>query len=464
MQSDGDDIRFATEDGSTTINYWIESGINTTSTKIWVKVPSIAANGNTDIWMYYGNPSAPPQTSKSSTFDYFMEVKRLNVPQQSSAGQWFSYSFVNTFSITPVIIAEPDQTYGGGDPLRWRLRNITTTGFDIRQNEPGEDDKHAAEDVTYVAIPPGDWETISGVKISAGTLTTGNWLPGDSDSNTVPVSVSFNYAFSATPSVFSQLQDFAYTSPAQTRQSNVSTTGFRVGPEPQGSVTTAPTTSVSIGWLAVDRFVGKIDETVKAEAGEILVTQDLDWGTSETWATLNFSNSYSQAPNIIAWMHTYGGGDSAGVRGDALTTTSIKLTIEEDKSYDTEGSHNDEYVGYFVIETDGTYYLREYVDPKPTISTIGSEEGRYYLSGNYKSDVVDTGANDTKVHWVSWNPSSQPAGTTLQVSVRASNTSFSANDATPSWTSVSNGGNPSVVGRYIQWMSTFTQHRQEYQG
>ncbi|RLD18359.1 MAG: hypothetical protein DRI36_01595, partial [Caldiserica bacterium] len=37
-----------------------------------------------------------------------------------------------------------------------------------------------------------------------------------------------------------------------------------------------------------------------------------------------------------------------------------------------------------------------------------------------------------------------------------SNTVFGANDETPSWVSVTNGGNPSVTGRYIQWMSTFT--------
>ena len=44
MRTNGGDIRFTDTDGTTLINYWVESGINTTSTKIWVKVPSISAS------------------------------------------------------------------------------------------------------------------------------------------------------------------------------------------------------------------------------------------------------------------------------------------------------------------------------------------------------------------------------------------------------------------------------------
>jgi len=89
-------------------------------------------------------------------------------------------------------------------------------------------------------------------------------------------------------------------------------------------------------------------------------------------------------------------------------------------------------------------------------SCIVSTGFRYCYLGNYKSDVLNSGASDTKVHQVDWNPSSQAAGTDIDVYARASNTFFAAGDGTPSWTAVSNGGNPALVGRYIQWMSTFT--------
>lgn len=58
MQSDCDDIRFTDTDGTTLVNYWIESGCNTSSTQIWVRIPDIAASTSETYYMYYGNSSA----------------------------------------------------------------------------------------------------------------------------------------------------------------------------------------------------------------------------------------------------------------------------------------------------------------------------------------------------------------------------------------------------------------------
>jgi hypothetical protein len=69
MRSDCGDIRFY--DGITSLNYWIESGINTTSTCIWVKVPSIPANSIKTIQMCYGNPQLTSISSGDDTFLFF---------------------------------------------------------------------------------------------------------------------------------------------------------------------------------------------------------------------------------------------------------------------------------------------------------------------------------------------------------------------------------------------------------
>jgi hypothetical protein len=71
MRSDCGDIRFTDSDGVTPLNYWIESGINTTATKIWVKVPNIPASSTTTIYVYYGNPNATSQSNGTATFDWF---------------------------------------------------------------------------------------------------------------------------------------------------------------------------------------------------------------------------------------------------------------------------------------------------------------------------------------------------------------------------------------------------------
>lgn len=58
ITSDGADIRFTDINGNE-LSYWIEKwDYSGESASIWVKVPSIPANGKSTIKMYYGNPSA----------------------------------------------------------------------------------------------------------------------------------------------------------------------------------------------------------------------------------------------------------------------------------------------------------------------------------------------------------------------------------------------------------------------
>ncbi len=68
MKSDCSDIRFIGSDETTILSYWIESGVNTSSTTIWVKVSTIPANSYATIYMYYGNTSASSVSNPYTTF------------------------------------------------------------------------------------------------------------------------------------------------------------------------------------------------------------------------------------------------------------------------------------------------------------------------------------------------------------------------------------------------------------
>ena len=57
MQDDCDDIRIVDSDDSTILNHWIQRGCNTSTTRIWVRIPTLPSNGKT-IYIYYGNSSA----------------------------------------------------------------------------------------------------------------------------------------------------------------------------------------------------------------------------------------------------------------------------------------------------------------------------------------------------------------------------------------------------------------------
>lgn len=70
MNIDGSDIRF-TSSSCLELNYWIEKGINSSSTSIWVKLNSIQGNTSDSIFMYYGNSLATPVSNGDSTFIAF---------------------------------------------------------------------------------------------------------------------------------------------------------------------------------------------------------------------------------------------------------------------------------------------------------------------------------------------------------------------------------------------------------
>lgn len=69
MNADGSDIRFTSGcTGGTNFNYWIESGINTPVTKVWVKIDTILSGATKTIFMHYGNVSASALSSVNGTF------------------------------------------------------------------------------------------------------------------------------------------------------------------------------------------------------------------------------------------------------------------------------------------------------------------------------------------------------------------------------------------------------------
>ncbi len=78
MRSDCGDIRFTDSDGSALINYWLESGCNTASTRIWVKVSSIPASSTKTVYVYYNNASAASTSSGNNTFYFFDDFETFS--------------------------------------------------------------------------------------------------------------------------------------------------------------------------------------------------------------------------------------------------------------------------------------------------------------------------------------------------------------------------------------------------
>ena len=83
MQTDCDDIRFTDSDEATELSYWLESGCNTSNTKIWVKMPSLSASSTKTIYMYYGNSGVSSANNGTNTFDFFDDFEDGDVSDWS---------------------------------------------------------------------------------------------------------------------------------------------------------------------------------------------------------------------------------------------------------------------------------------------------------------------------------------------------------------------------------------------
>ncbi|MBP6855670.1 MAG: DUF2341 domain-containing protein [Candidatus Pacebacteria bacterium] len=69
IQADFDDVRFTDSDGTTLLNYWLESKTDSTTADFWVEVLSIPAYPDTaTVYMYYGNSGASSASNGANTF------------------------------------------------------------------------------------------------------------------------------------------------------------------------------------------------------------------------------------------------------------------------------------------------------------------------------------------------------------------------------------------------------------
>ena len=91
MRSDCSDIRITyyniTDGKEYPINYWIESGCNTLSTTIWVKIPYVYLNSDTLIYVYYGNLDETNSLSDpNKVFDFYDDFDEGYVNNEKWSG------------------------------------------------------------------------------------------------------------------------------------------------------------------------------------------------------------------------------------------------------------------------------------------------------------------------------------------------------------------------------------------
>jgi hypothetical protein len=90
MRSDCGDIR-VTDSSGNLLPIWIDPATkNLWNTKIYVKVPSIPANGTVTLYLFYGNPDATDISDGSATFDFFDDFPGTTLDTNKwTAARWY---------------------------------------------------------------------------------------------------------------------------------------------------------------------------------------------------------------------------------------------------------------------------------------------------------------------------------------------------------------------------------------
>ncbi|MEM7677175.1 MAG: trypsin-like peptidase domain-containing protein, partial [Myxococcota bacterium] len=135
---------------------------------------------------------------------------------------------------------------------------------------------------------------------------------------------------------------FNGSQPANLRVRNVSGNGFQYQLD-EWDYLDGGHVAESTGWLAMaagNQTLGSL----RAQAGSVSVNHN--------WTTVNFSQSFTSAPVVIAQTASYNGSQSATTRIRNVTSTSFQVRMQEEQAND--GSHANETVHFIAIQTGTT--------------------------------------------------------------------------------------------------------------
>ena len=266
-----------------------------------------------------------------------------------------SVTFSQAFAEAPLVFVLP--TNQGGDPANLRIRNVTTTGFEVAVAEPpGNDGPHVAmTNVSYIAAEYGRTEIASGVYLDAGSLSTDTTVQSAVFGSTGGFdTVTYRSDYSSAPSVIAQIQTMnneanavpsTFSSPwLVATVDNIGTSTFDISME-RGETNDGGTVSLdeTVGYLALESATGSFtDSSSNTVLWDALITPDNIVGWDNGFTTESFNQTFSSAPLVVASQATRDGNNGGWVRRGTITSSGIDLIIDEDIYNDPERNHTTE--------------------------------------------------------------------------------------------------------------------------
>ncbi len=282
-----------------------------------------------------------------------MEMAPVVLNNTFAVPTWTTVIFLEPFPVVPLVFVLP--TDEGSDPATLRVRNVTTTGFEVLQTEStANDGQHLAMTTAYLAIEPGDHVMPDGSRIVALERTTssftGRFFGGNWDL------VAFPTPFSAPPAAIAQIQTMA--SEGQTPPTTPSAPFMDAGMQNLGAgsveitleraeTTTGTVVPERIGLVAIDAAtnVSFVDAFGTAVQLQSIATGD----TIQGWGNGCYTNAYPvpfpTVPLVVASMTSRDGNNGGWIRRCSESSAAVGLTVDEDIDNDSERNHTTESAG-----------------------------------------------------------------------------------------------------------------------
>lgn len=200
MQSNFGDIRFTSSDGTTEIDYYLESKTDGVSAIFWVEIPSLAASNDTIIYVYYGNGAVSTTSNANNVFDFYDGFDGVSL----DTGTWTdsattSATVNNALSITNGAIYSDSNIVGNPQnkiietKANFAENNVKDTGLSVTSAQNGAamwrgthsidlngSDEYVDLGAVFENTAHGDPYTVS-VWIKPDTITSNDFVVGSNN-------------------------------------------------------------------------------------------------------------------------------------------------------------------------------------------------------------------------------------------------------------------------------------------
>ena len=248
------------------------------------------------------------------------------------SAEWSHIDFTTEF-IKPAIVVNPT-TSNAADAVLVAIRNLTSSGFDIRLNTwASEDITDQTDVVTYLAMEQGYHEVADNVHVLADCTTV-------SGINTFQTMI-FSSAFPSVPIVVSSVVTDNDTDVVTLRLQEISQHGFSITMQEQENSDQIHAEE-SICYIAWEKWSGMMDDMLV----EVDYTPN---GLTDSESTHAFTQQFPNIPFVYAGMQSSNGMDTATLHISNIAVSTMNLRVQEEQSADSEMIHDAEVVGYFAM-------------------------------------------------------------------------------------------------------------------